>query len=168
MKEKLKKHFLNIGPKRFVLIAVLLLIITDLINSYYLKLYWMQKQISSSLISISLQRSQLKVEDFSSDTLLEMTSFVDNAFYFFILIIILNNLFFYAFYLKKKLWAQGYVLFYCLTAAIFSLTFVFDNEGMGEAWLAYNLLTIPFYIYLYFGVKILKVETTLAPGKKAL
>jgi hypothetical protein len=166
MKEKLKNHFMNIGPKRFVLLAVLLLIITDLINSYYLKLYWMQKKISSSIISISLQRSQLRMEDFSSETLIEMMSFVDNAFYFFILIIILNNLFFYAFYLKKKLWAQGYVLFYCLTAAIFSLTFVFDNEGMGQAWLVYNLLTIPFYIYLYFGVKLLKVETTLVPGKK--
>lgn len=167
MKEKLKQHFIKFGPRKFVIITVLLLIITDLINSYYLKLYWMQKKISSILVSISLQRSQLSLEDFSNETLMEMNGFVDNAFYFFLLVIILNNLFFYAFYLKRKLWAQGYVLFYCLTAAFFSLTFIFDNEGMGSAWLIYNILTIPFYIYLYLGVKLLKSETTLAPGMKA-
>lgn len=166
MKEKFKQHFIKFGPRKFVIITVMLLIITDLINSYYLKLYWMQKKISATLISLSLQRSQLAIEDFSNETLLEMNSFVDNAFYFFLIVIILNNIFFYAFYLKKKLWAQGYVLFYCLTAAVFSLTFIFDNEGMGKGWLAYNILTIPFYVYLYLGVKLLKTETTLVPGMK--
>lgn len=168
MKEKLKTHFLNFGPRKFVTTAVIVLFILDVVNCYYLKLYWMSKSMSDILVQESIKRSSLLIEDFSRDTLMEMTGFVNNTFFFFLLIILANNLFFYFFYLKKRLWAQGYVLFYTLTAALFSLTFIFDNANLGVGWIIYNVLTIFVYIYLYFGVKLLKNETVIIPvsGKK--
>ena len=166
MKDKMKQHFLNFGPKRFVIFTVIILIVLDVINSYYLKIYWLQKDLSHTMVLQSIKRGELMVEDFSQTTLNEMTAFVNNGFYFFLLLIFANNLFFYIFYLRKKLWAQGYVLFYTLTASLFSLTFIFDNAGLGMGWMAYNVLTIPIYIYLYFGVKLLKLETTLGHEKK--
>ncbi|HXH74402.1 MAG TPA: hypothetical protein VNJ08_05530 [Bacteriovoracaceae bacterium] len=170
MKDKLKAHFLKFGPRRFVVLTVLTLLMTDLINCYYLKLYWLSKNMSLTLVKQTLTRSGQLVEGLSPSTIQEMTGFVSNAFYFFIFIILVNNLFFYLFYLRRKLWAQGFILFYVLTGAILQLGFVFDNSGMGYGWLAYNLLTVPYYIYLFLGVKLLKAETTdisPASGKKA-
>lgn len=167
MKEKLKAHFLKFGPRRFVAATVLILTVMDLINSYFLKLYWVKKNISHNLVVQSIQRSQLMLEDFSRDTMAEMTGFIDNSFYFFLIVILTNNLFFYFFYLRKKLWAQGFVLFYTLTAALFSVTFIFDNAGLGFGWMFYNISTIFIYVYLYLGVKLLKNETTIVPQKKA-
>jgi hypothetical protein len=43
---------------------------------------------------------------------------------------------------------------------------IFDGLGMGLGWMAFNLLTIPLYFYLYMAVKLLKKETTLEPKKK--
>jgi hypothetical protein len=166
MKQKLKAHFMNLGPRRFVGGTVLLLFILDIINSYYLKLWWLKKDISRGLMTQSIQRGQLVLSDFSQETLVEMTKFIDNCFYFFLIVILANNLFFYFFYLRKKLWAQGYVLFYTLTAALFSLTFIFDHAGLGWGWILYNCSTIFVYVYLYLGVKLLKNETTLLPQKK--
>jgi hypothetical protein len=166
MKEKMKAHFLKFGPRRFVVATVLILLITDIINSYYLKLYWLKKDLSHFMVLQNIQRSDLQIQDFSQTTIDELAGFVNNAFYFFLLLIFANNLFFYLFYLRKKLWAQGYVLFYTLTAALFSLTFIFDNAGLGLGWMSYNILVIPVYIYLYFGVKLLKLETTHLHEKK--
>lgn len=166
MKVKLREHFLKIGPRRFVVATVLLLAITDLVNSYYLKLYWLKKDYSQQMVRLSIQQSDIDPATFSPETFAEATAFVNNAFYFFVFLILANNFFFYLFYLRKKLWAQGYVLFYTLTAAIFSLSFVLDNAGLGMGWLAYNVLTIPFYCYLYFGVKLLKPETTITPANR--
>lgn len=159
---------MKVEPRRFVVITVIVLFILDVINCFYLKLYWMSKGMSTILVQESVKRSSLMIEDFSRDTLLEMTGFVDNTFAFFLIIILANNLFFYFFYLKKKLWAQGYVLFYTLTAALFSLTFIFDNANLGFGWVIYNTMTIFVYVYLYFGVKMLKKETVIIPvsGKK--
>jgi hypothetical protein len=166
MLEKLRSHFLKVGPRRFVIVAVIVLTLFDVVNSYYLKLYWLKKDLSTTLVLQSIGRSGITVEDFSRDTLSEMVGFLNNTFYFFLLVVLANNLFFYFFYLKKKLWAQGYVLFYTLTAALFSITFILDKDTMGFWWTLYNVSTVIVYVYLYFGVKLLKPETTLEGGKK--
>lgn len=151
---------MKLGPRRFVIGAVLTLIILDIINTIYLKLYWLQKDLSTLLVHQSIRSSNLVLEDFSQETIAGMSGFINNTFYFFLFLILINNLFFYFFYLRKKLWAQGYVLFYTLTAAIFGLSFVVDQVGLGIGWGIYNVLTIFIYLYLYFGVKVLKYETT--------
>jgi len=164
MKDKLKSHFLKIGPRRFVVSTVSILIILDIINCWYLKLYWLKKKMSILLVHQSVARSGLNIEDFSGATIQEITGFVDNTFYFFLFVILANNSFFYFLYLKKRLWAQGYVLFYTLTTAILSVSFIFDNADLGFGWLVYNFLTIPSYLYLFLGIKLLKAETT-NPGR---
>lgn len=160
MLERLKPHYLKLGPKRFVICATLVLIILDLLNSVYLRLYWLKRDISILFVKRMFEQSGEVMENFSTETIMEMKGFIDNTFYFFLLLVLLNNLFFYFFYLRKKLWAQGYVLFYALTAAIFSVTFVFDGAELGWVWFLYNLSTVFIYAYLYIGVKVLKHETT--------
>ena len=166
MKEKLKAHYLKFGPRTFVSLTVIVLLILDFINSYYLKLYWKSKDMSNMMVRQSMKINSLNIEDFSAETILEMTKFIDKMFMFFLLIILANNLFFYFFYLRKKLWAQGFVLFYALTAALFSVTFILDNGGLGAGWMIYNLSTIFIYAYIFAGVKVTKAETTLEDGKK--
>ena len=160
MKEKLKKHFLKLGPRRFVIGTVILLIAMDIVNSWYLKLYWLKKDFSTFAVHRMIEKNGEVIEHFSRDTILEMKGFIDNTFYFFLFLVLINNFFFYFFYLRKKLWAQSYVLFYTLTAAIFSLSFLVDHADLGWQWMLYNFLTIPVYGYLYLGVKFLKTETT--------
>jgi hypothetical protein len=166
MKEKLKNHYLKYGAKTFVVLTVLVLIILDLVNSYYMKLWWAKKDFAQLLVHHSAKINGMSLSDFTADTVSEWVGFYDNAFYFFVFLILANNLFFYFFYLRKKLWAQGYVLFYTLTAALFAVTFIFDGVSMGAGWLVYNLLTVLIYTYLYLGVKVLKEETTLVREKK--
>jgi hypothetical protein len=167
MKEKLKAHFLSLGPRRFVFGAVGLLVIMDLIFSYYLKLVWATKGISQLALKIALSNQKISAYELSADTLRELEQLGNNTFYAFIFIVLLNNLFFYGFYLRKKLWAQGYILFYTFTNMFLNLIFIFDNNGMGAGWVAYNIGTIFIYCYLYLGVKLLKDETTIpARGKK--
>lgn len=161
MKQKIRTHFLKFGPQRFVLVTVSLLLLTDLLNSWYLKLYWVKKDYAQVLIKSSIRRGGMMVEEFHPDTMAEMLGFLNNTFNFFLLIILANNIFFYFFYLRKRLWAQGFVLFYTLTAGLFSLTLLFDNSGLGSGWFIYNFLTIFMYIYLYLGVKVLRPETTV-------
>ena len=160
MLEKIKTHFLKFAPRRFVVSAILLLASLDLINTYYLKLYWLNKDISTNLVYQMIQRNGYVLEAFSNEAIQEMKGFLDNTFYFFLFLILLNNLFFYFFYYKKKLWAQGYVLFYTLTAALFAVSFLIEKDGMGWGWFIYNILTTFVYLYLYLGVKSLKHETT--------
>jgi hypothetical protein len=167
MKAKLKSHFLAFGPRRWVVFTVISLIITDIINCWYLKIYWLKKGVSERMVEQSIAQSGYLIEDFAQSTISEMTGFVNNTFYFFLFIILANNYFFYCFYLRKKLWAQGYVLFYVLSAAVFSVSFIVDNVDLGVGWIIYNILSIPFYIYLFLGVKMLKCETTLVNEKKA-
>ena len=170
MMEKLKAHYMKFGPRNCVVATVVILLILDILNTIYLRLFWLKKDLSTTLVFQSIRRSELLVEDFSRDTIMEMTGFLNNTFYFFLFLILANNLFFYFFYLRKKLWAQGYVLFYTLTAAIFSVTFLIDDADLGWGWTLYNLSTFFIYLYLYFGVKLLKQETTdFIPeyGKKA-
>jgi hypothetical protein len=166
MIHKLKPHYKKLSPQRFVILTVLTLLVLDFINCYYLKLYWLKKGLSRLMVYQSVQMNELTVESLTPGTIRELIGLVDNAFYFFIILILVNNIFFYFFYLRKKLWAQGFVLFYTLSAAIFSLSFIFDNAGLGMGWMAYNFLTIIIYLYLYLGVKILKNETTVVinPG----
>lgn len=161
MLDKLKNHFKKFKPRRFVILTVLTLIATDLINGWYLTLYWAKKDFGTILMRESIRRGGMQISDFNSATLQEMHAFMDNLFHFFLFIILANNLFFYFFYLRKRLWAQGFVVFYTFTAALFSLTLIFDNAGLGAGWLVYNLATIPYYLYLFLGVRLLKEETTL-------
>jgi hypothetical protein len=160
MMEKIKAHFLKFGARQFVWCAVILLFILDLANSWFLRFYWLKKDFSTTLVHQAILKQNYAIENFSLETIQEMRSFLDNMFYFFLLLIMVNNLFFYIFYLRRKLWAQGYVLFYTLTAAIFALSFIFDHAGLSTGWMIYNLMTIPIYVYLYLGVKLLKRETT--------
>jgi len=168
MKEKIRNHFLKFGPRRFVVFTVLTLVILDLINSWYMKLYWKSKDVSLRGVQLAAAQNGMRVADFGKGTIDEMKGLFDNAFYFFLLVILVNNFFFYFFYLRKKLWAQGYVLFYALTAALFSLAFVMDDAGMGFGWMFYNASTILIYTYIFLGVKLLKAETVIIPegGKK--
>lgn len=169
-KEKLKTHYLKFGPRRFVVFTVLTLILTDLVNCWYLKLYWVKRNVSMLMVETTIKRMGQVLEDFDANTLAEMIGFVNNSFYFFLFIILVNNLFFYLFYLRRKLWAQGFVLFYTVTSALLQVTFIFDGTALGIPWLIYNLLTIPYYAYLFWGVKLLKGETTdpvLRRGKTA-
>lgn len=166
MKEKLLAHFRKFGPRRFVIFAVVTLIISDLLNSWYLKLWWVTKNMSFRGVEMTAQRLDMTVGELTPASISEMTGMFDNMFYFFILIILVNNFFFYAFYLRRKLWAQGFVLFYTLTAAMLSALFLLDNAGLGLIWYAYNVLMTPLYLYLYFGVKVLKEETVDLPVKK--
>lgn len=166
MKEKLRNHYLKLGPRRFVILTVILLIILDFLSGYYLKLTWASKDFSQKMLELSVENMKLQVTDFSQETMNEMVGLVNMTIDFMLVLLFINNLFFYFFYLRKKLWAQSYVLFYTLTAAFLSLTMVFDHQA-GTGWLIFNILTIPTYAYLYMGVKLLKPETTLVPEKKA-
>lgn len=169
MKEKILAHFNRWNPRYFVVVTVLILIITDLLNGLYLKLFWSHRGMSELLVRQSIAQSGLVLEDFGPDTVSEMLGFVDNTFYFFLFLVLVNNLFFYVFYLLKRLWAQGYVLFYTFSASILALTFIFDNGGLPFGWTIYNIASIPLYLYLFLGVKMLKLKTTIIPanGKKA-
>lgn len=158
--EKLKKHFLKFGSRRFVIVAVISLLTLDLINTVYLRLYWLKKDLSTTLVHQMIRKNGYLLENFSAETILEMKAFLDNTFYFFLFLILINNIFFYFFYLRKKLWAQGYILFYTLTGSIFALSFIVDQAGLGLGWFTYNILTMFIYFYLYLGVKVLKYETT--------
>ncbi len=156
---------MKIGPRRFVVGTVIILIILDILNGIYLKQVWSKN--GETLILQSLQMAQLNPAELNPGTMTEIRGLMDKSFSFFLFAIFLNNLFFYLFYLRKKLWAQGYVLFYALSAGVFSMTMIVDQFQMGMGWIIFNLLTIPVYFYLYFGVKLLKNETTLVPEKKA-
>lgn len=166
MKEKLRNHYMKIGPRRFVVGTVIMLVILDLLNGLYLKLSWVQKGLSEKMLLMVIDRMKFQPHDFDQATMAEISGLVEKSFDFFLFVILVNNLFFYFFYLRKKLWAQGYVLFYTLTAGMFSGLMIFDGYGMGAGWMIFNLLTIPLYFYLYMGVKMLKNETTLVPEKK--
>jgi hypothetical protein len=166
MKEKLLNHFMRIGPRRFVVGTVILLVILDVLNSIYLKLSWVKNDLSHKIVLLIIERMKLQIGDFDQATIMEISGLTNKSFDFFLLLILVNNLFFYFFYLRKKLWAQAYVLFYALTACIFSATMIFDGYGMGLGWMIFNILTVPLYLYIYWGVKLLKNETTLVPEKK--
>jgi len=163
MKDRIKNHYLKIGPKNFVIFAVIFLVVTDILNFKFLEIYWVTKNFSLNLVQQTILRSGQVIENFSQITISEMKAFVDNAFYFFLFIIFVNNLFFYFFYLRKKLWAQGFVLFYLATSALLQLTLIFDSHGIHWGWLIYNLGIVPIYLYVFLGVKLLKQETTLPP-----
>jgi hypothetical protein len=166
MKEKLRNHYLKLGPRRFVILTVILLIILDFLSGYYLKMTWANNALSQKMLALSVDNMKLQLADFSQETINEIMGLVNMTVDFMLVLFFINNLFFYFFYLRKKLWAQSYVLFYTLAAAFLSLAMIFDNHA-GMGWMIFNILTIPTYIYLYFGVKLLKPETTLVPEKKA-
>lgn len=163
MREKFTAHFRKYGPRRFVIMTVVLLIVTDLLNSWYLRLWWVAKDMSDVLLRQSAERSGMELSDLGPDSIRELEQFFDKSFYFFLTIILANNLFFYVFYLRRKLWAQGFVLFYALTAAMFSSLFIFDNAGLSSGWYIYNIVMIFVYSYLFLGVKYLKQDTVDLP-----
>lgn len=164
MMQKMKAHFLGFGPRRFVIVTVILLLVLDLVNSYYLKIYWVQRDLSNKYVSLIAEKQGLSVGDLSPESVTEVKQLIENAVLFFLFIVLVNNLFFYVFYLRKKLWAQGYVLFYALTNAILAVLFLVEGPVMGWAWFAYNISTVLIYTYMYFGVKLLKNETVVIPA----
>jgi hypothetical protein len=160
MMEKIKTHFLKFGPRRFVVGTVIVLLILDLLNSWYLRLWWVKRNLSFVFVQKLAERQGIALSDLVPNSIAEIKYLVDNCFFFFLLIVLINNLFFYFFYLRKKLWAQGYVLFYTLTNSILAFSFLIEGPILGYSWFLYNLSTIVIYLYLYFGVKVLKAETT--------
>lgn len=160
MMQKIKPHFLKLGPRRFVIGTIILLIVIDLVNSYYLRIWWVHRDLSMLFVQKLAERQGISLSELVPNSIDEIKYLIDNCFFFFLLIVLANNFFFYAFYLKKKLWAQGYVLFYTLTGAFMSLGFLIEGPILGIPWFVYNLSTIAIYLYLYFGVKVLKFETT--------
>jgi hypothetical protein len=163
MKEKLLNHFMKIGPRRFVVSAVIMLLILDILNGIYFKIFWVQTNMSQKILLKSMEGKG----ELAPETIVEVIELINASFAFFLFVIFVNNLFFYLFYLRKKLWAQGYVLFYAFSAAMFSVATLFMGAVLGPAWFIFTLINIPLYLYLYFGVKLLKNETTLVPQKKA-
>ena len=166
MNEKLKNHFLKIGPRTFVIGTVIVLLILDVLNGIYLKLALGSKNFTENMIVLAYSRLGVPAEEITAESFKEMTWVLERSVDFFLFLILINNLFFYFFYLRKKLWAQGYVLVYTLSAAVLSLLMLTDVYDMGPGWMVFNVLTIPVYVYLYLGVKLLKNETTLVPKKK--
>lgn len=166
MKEKLINHYRKLAPRQFVAATVTILVILDILNGLYLKLSWAKNGLSKNMVLTIIQGMKLQASDFDQASMAEIGGLVDKSFDFFLFLILMNNLFFYLFYLRQKIWAQGYVLFYTLTGAMFSGFMIFDGYGMGAGWITFNLLAVPLYMYLYLGVKVLKFETTLVPEKK--
>jgi hypothetical protein len=160
MKEKIKSHFDLYPPRYFVATCVIFLLITDLINCKFLQIYWTTRNFSKNIVAQTISKTGQLVEDFSLSTINEMTGFVDKSFYFLLFVIIVNNLFFYFFYLKRKLWAQSFVLFYVFTGALLQFSFILDHHGINTFWLIYNFLLIPLYLYFFLGIKILKNDIT--------
>ncbi len=165
MKEKLRQHFLKIGPRRFVLMTVFSLLILDLLTGYSFRMSLTQNGFSEKLVQISIEQAKLQASDLSAETLAEVHGLMNKSIDFMLGLILVNNLFFYFFYLRKKLWAYSYVSFYSLTAGLLSVSLVLDKH-ISTGWLIFNLATIPMYIYLFLGIKLLKEETTLVPKKK--
>lgn len=160
MMEKIKKHFTGINSKYFVVIAVIGLVALDLINSYYLRIYWVHKDLSILYVEKIALTQGVDFGQLSRDSIQEVKQVIDNGFFFFLFIVFANNLFFYFFYLRKKLWAQSYVLFYTMTNSLLALLFIIEGPILGAPWFLYNLLTIFIYLYLYLGVKFLKNSTS--------
>lgn len=160
MMEKIKGHFLKLGPKRFVLGTVFLLLVLDLINSYYLRLYWIFKDLSIIYVEKLALKQGLDFNSLTRDSIMEIKGVIDNGFFLFLFLVLINNIFFYIFYLRRKLWAQGYILFYTVTNALLSVLFLVEGPILGMSWYIYNVVAIFIYLYLYLGVKVLKFETT--------
>ncbi len=165
MKEKLRQHFLKIGPRRFVLMTVFSLLILDLLTGHSFRMSLIQNGFSEKLVQLSIKQANLQASDLSTETLTEVHNLMNMSLDFMLGLILVNNIFFYFFYFKKKLWAYSYVAFYTLTAGFLSLSMIFDKH-ISTGWLIFNIATIPMYLYLFLGVKLLKAETTLAPKKK--
>ncbi len=165
MKEKLRQHFLKIGPRRFVLMTVFSLLILDLLTGHSFRMSLIQNGFSEKLVQLSIKQANLQASDLSNETLTEVHNLMNMSIDFMLGLILVNNIFFYFFYFKKKLWAYSYVAFYTLTAGFLSLSMIFDKH-VSTGWLIFNIATIPMYLYLFLGVKLLKAETTLAPKKK--
>lgn len=165
MKEKLRQHFLKIGAPRFVLITVFSLLILDLLTGHSFRMSLIQNGFSEKLVQLSIKQANLQASDLSNETLSEVHNLMNLSLDFMLGLILVNNIFFYFFYFKKKLWAYSYVAFYTLTAGFLSLSMIFDKH-ISTGWLIFNIATIPMYLYLFLGIKLLKAETTLAQGKK--
>jgi hypothetical protein len=159
MKNKIKNHFINLGSSKFIFITIITLLTLDIINSYYLSLYWDYKNFTLIYVEKMAATQGLDIHELSTQSLQEIKQMITNGVSFFLLIIILNNLFFYFFYWKKKIWAQGYVLFYTLTNALLAIAFLIEGPVLGLSWYAYNVLSVPFYLYFYLGIKIFKFKS---------
>ena len=162
MIKNIKEHFSHLGIKRFTAITVLILLATDIINSFYLRIYWVHKNISLSYVEQVAAAQGIDFNQIGKSGLMELKAVIDNGFFFFLLIIFVNNLFFYFFYLRKKIWARSYVVFYCMSNSILALLFTAEGQLLGASWFTYNILTIGVYFYLAMGNKILKLATNEA------
>jgi hypothetical protein len=161
MMNKVRSHFHKLGAKPFIIGTVLLLIVLDIMNSLYLRLYWVHKNLSVLFVKRLANTQGLEFRQLSQQTILEVQAMVNNAFFFFLLIVLINNLFFYFFYLRKKMWAQGYVLFYTITNSILAISFLIEGGILGWGWFTYNAASILLYFYLYLGVKTFKFDSSV-------
>jgi hypothetical protein len=154
MKDKLLNHFKRWKPKTFLWSMVLILLLLDLGNGQFLRLSWLEKNSSMSIVNILASQGELSLSELSHDTMTELLGMIDNTFLFFLFIVLINNLFFYLFTLRGKAWAHSYLVFYTFTGALFSLIMVIDSFGMGSFWGVFNIASILMYVYLFLGLKL--------------
>jgi hypothetical protein len=154
MKDKLLNHFKRWKPKTFLWSMVLILLLLDLGNGQFLRLSWLEKNSSMSIVNILASQGELSLSELSHDTMTELLGMIDNTFLFFLFIVLINNLFFYLFTLRGKAWAHSYLVFYTFTGALFSLIMVIDSFGMGSFWGVFNIASILTYVYLFLGLKL--------------
>lgn len=157
----LKNHFSKLNPKKFIILSVVFLLLLDLVNSYYLRIYWGHQNLSLLYVQQIALAQGLDINQLSVQSIQEIKQVIDNGFFLFLIIVLLNNIFFYIFYLRKKVWAHGYVVFYALTNSILAILFIIEGPILGIPWFIYNFLTVFLYFYLFLGFKFLKNETTL-------
>jgi len=157
----MNEHLNKVSVSRISLICIVILLVTDLLSTMYMDLYWSEKGFSDIALSLALQKNKMHLSDLSPETYQEMIQFIHNAFRLFLVVFILNNLFFYYFFFRKKLWAFKFVHFYVLTAAIINISFIFDDFTLPWYWSIYNLLTIPVYGVLWLVLKVRKNDFIL-------
>ena len=102
MKEKLRQHFLKIGPRRFVLMTVFSLIILDLLTGYSFRMSLTQNGFSEKLVQISIEQAKLQASDLSADTLAEVHGLMNKSIDFMLGLILVNNLFFYFSLIERR------------------------------------------------------------------
>jgi hypothetical protein len=163
---KIKNHFKKFNLFHFTLGVIVSLIVLDLINFYYLSLYWTKQNLSLLYVQRLSLGQGLDVHQLSTQSIQEIKQVIDNSFFLFLVIVLINNLFFYIFYFRNKLWAQSYVLFYTLSNSVLAVLFLVEGPILGIPWFIYNLVTIFLYIYLYLGIKFFKDESMISNQTK--
>lgn len=151
LQNKIRKHFQFFTLNQFQLIIVVSFIILDVLNSLYLKNYWIEKDLTKIYLKKMAQMQGMSLSHLAQNSLNEIQNLISLGFTFLILLFFFNNLFFYIFYLRKKIWAEKYVLFYAFSNAILGIIFILEGPVTGLWWYFYNMMTVIIYCYCFWG-----------------